>query len=76
MKLYCVVLQMQVNYLIMTYRPTYETTSFGCVVATILLTLKDLILKVAWYSYPPFQYELKKLSLIKDLKRTRDTFRP
>ena len=32
--------------------------SLGCVVATILLPLKDLTLKVTCYSYQPFQYEL------------------
>ena len=46
----------------MTYRPFYMRLD-ACVVATILLPLKDLTLNVDWYSYQPFKYKLiKKLS--------------
>ena len=57
--LIAVILQMLVNYLIMTYRPIYMGLDV-CAVATILLPLKDFTLNVDWYSYQPFQYKLIK----------------
>ena len=44
-----VMLQMLVNYLIMTYGPIHMRLD-ACVIATILLPLKDLTLNVALYS--------------------------